>query len=70
MQKEARSMLRRLKMLKSSICFCILNTALIVVEIFFLSKAPYQYLPKKLSIAFLRLVVFEKMKKTHFAINR
>ena len=55
--------------LKSRIYCCIVNSALIVVEHIF-SKTHCEYLLKLRFIAFLQLVVFEKVYRTKLAINR
>ena len=47
--------------LKQQICYCIFDLALMVVGFFFISKAPGQYLQKKLLMAFLESEVFEKI---------
>ena len=61
-------MFRMLKILKKRFSSCIVQLAQIVVE-FFSSKAFCQYLCKKLLIAVLRSVLFDKIKKTQCEIK-
>ena len=56
------------RMLKKRFTSCIVQFAQIVVE-FFSSKAFCQYLRKKLLIAVLRSVLFDKIKKTQREIK-